>query len=115
MSTRSASDIRPPSDDSNNDPTARPKPAPPLGSGADRALAALAALARGVDEQEADLHGAICDYMERLRGEGMQAEQAVVLVKRAIAQAGLRDDGSEEMTTMIGRVISLCINEFYRT
>lgn len=115
MSTRSASDIPSPSDDSDNEPHARREPPPPLGPGADRALAALAALARGADEQEADLRGAIREYVDRLRTEGLQAEQVVILVKRAIAQAGLREDGLPETTGLIGRVILLCIDEFYRT
>lgn len=115
MSTRSASDIRPPSDDdSNNESNARGHPAP-LGPGADRTLAALTALAHGVDEKDSDLHGAIREYVDRLKAEGLQAEQAVVLVKRAIAQAGLRDDGAPETAVLIGRVILLCIDEFYRT
>jgi hypothetical protein len=114
MSTRSASDIRPPSHDSNNESSTPSDPAP-LGPNADRALAALAAVARGVDENEADLHAAICEYVQELRTEGRPAEQAVILIKRVIVQAGLREDGSPEMTAVIRDVISLCIDEFYRT
>lgn len=77
-------------------------------------LAALGAVARGVDENIAGLHDAVCEYVEQLKSERLQAEQAVVLIKQAIAQAGLREDGAPEIVAVIDRVISLCIQEFYR-
>ena len=76
-------------------------------------VAALQNAAVGLEDSRARLEETVCDYIAYLKAEGLFAEQALIRVKQAINQAGLDRDGTR-VETMIDRVITLCIREFYK-
>ena len=91
-----------------------PKPVPAPDSSASTLVAALQSAAAGVEDSRARLEETVCAYVAHLKADGMFAEQALIRVKKAIEQAGLRRDGSN-VDLIIDRVITLCIEEFYKT
>ncbi|MEO7086270.1 MAG: hypothetical protein ABI442_11205 [Gemmatimonadaceae bacterium] len=91
----------------------------PLGPGAERLLVALDAVASGLSgvsgatQLPDDLRDATCEYVRQLRAGALQGEQVVILVKHAMAQAGLLKEG-QNSERVASAVVTLAIQEFYR-
>ena len=61
-----------------------------------------------------ELRAAVCGYVRDQRAAGTRAEEVVIAVKRIIDLADVRPARSLERRALTDRVVTWCINEFYR-
>jgi hypothetical protein len=80
--------------------------------GARQLISALEAAKGTTGAAPSDVRDAICTYVAELKGQELAPERVLIMVKSAIAEVrGELDDSRQKL---FQRVISWCIEEYYR-
>ena len=76
-----------------------------------------AALAATVPDRQAEeeLRVAVCEHTRTLRAAGLPLERVLVLMKTAMAHAGLAHSANELERSLLASVVSWCAGEYYRS
>lgn len=98
-----------------NPPGVATSPLHPIDPAPPRGLVDAALAATGSDGQDTDdLRLAVREHTRALRACGLPPERVLVLMKTAMAHAGLAHSANELERSLLESVVKWCIEEYYR-